>query len=302
MNNFILTCCSTADMTREYFAERNIPYALFHYDLDGVSYPDDLGLTMPSAEFFKKIAAGAAPITSQVNAEEYIALIEPHLAAGTDVLHLTLSSGISGSYNSAKIAQQVLNKRYPDRKFFVVDSLAASSGFGLLVDRVADLRDEGWTAEDAYNWTEQNKLKLHHWFTPQDLKHLRRGGRVSGAAAIVGTLLNICPILNVDNVGHLTPRSKSRGIKNALEALVKRMEDNAQDIKNPENKGLDYSGKCYICNSACLDEAKELAALVESKFPKLDGKVEIFDIGTVIGSHTGCGTIALFFWGSERKD
>lgn len=193
------------------------------------------------------------------------------------------------------IAKANLEERYPERKIYVMDSLAASSGFGLLVDRMADLRDEGMDIDALYQWGIDNRLKLHHWFFSSDLTFYIKGGRVSKTAGFFGGMLGICPLLNVDNLGRLIPRNKIRPKKKVIQTIVDRMEANARD-------GLDYDGKCYMCHSACYEDARAVADLVEARFPKLNGKVEINDIGTTIGSHTGPGTVALFFWGKERVD
>lgn len=293
MANYILSCSSTADLSEAHFRSRSIPYVCFHYMLDGVDYADDLGKSMPLDKFYQAMADGAETRTSQVNAGEYAAYFEPFLRDGQDVLHLTLSSGISGSYGSACTARDELLAKYPDRKLYIVDSLAASSGFGLLVDKLADLRDQGMGIDELHDWAEANKLKLHHWFFSTDLTFFVKGGRISKASGWFGTLLNICPLLNVDDLGRLIPRFKIRGQSKVIREIVARMEEHAQD-------GLDYSGKCYISHSACMEQAEAVARLVEERFPKLNGKVEINDIGTTIGSHTGPGTVALFFWGDER--
>lgn len=211
------------------------------------------------------------------------------------MLHLCLSSGISGTANSAMIAQRELQEKYPERKIYVVDSYAASAGFGLLVDKLADMRDEGKTIDEVYAWAMDNRLKLHHWFFTSDLTFFIKGGRVSKVSGFVGGILNICPLLNVSFEGKLIPRFKIRTKKKVIEACVNQMEALAIN-------GTDYEGKCYISNSACLEDARAVADLVESRFPKLNGKVEIYDIGTTIGSHTGPGTVALFFWGAKRED
>ena len=294
MAEFTLTCCSTADMSRKYFEERDISYVCFHFNMDGVEYPDDMGLSMPIDEFYKRIENGAAPTTSQVNVDQYEALFTPILESGRDILHLTLSSGISGTYNSCMIASNELREKFPDRKLIVIDSLAASSGYGLLIDYAADLRDSGMGAEEAAAKLEEAKLYVHHWFFSTDLTSYYRGGRISKTSMVMGNLLNICPLLNVNDEGKLIPRQKYRGKKKVIEEMVKRMEEHSQN-------GLDYSGKCFISQSACYDDAKKVAALIEQKFPKLNGSVVINDIGTVIGSHTGPGTVALFFWGDKRE-
>ena len=295
MPKFILTCCSTADLPESYFTEHDIPYLCFHYTIDGVEHNDDLGRSMPFAEFYQKIADGAAPTTSQVSFGQYTDCWEPVLKNGNDIVHITLSTGISGTYNSACAARDALLEKYPDRKLYVVDSLGASSGYGMSVDNARVLRDEGKTAEEAAAWLEANRLRVHHWFFSTDLTSYFRGGRISRASCVFGTMLNICPLLNMDNLGRLIPRTKIRGKKNVITEIVSRMEQHAEG-------GLNYSGKCFISNSACYDDARAVADLVEAKFKKLDGKVLSNSVGTVIGSHTGPGTVALFFMGDERVD
>lgn len=295
MSNYVLSCCSTADLSKEHFEERNIKYTCFKYYLDDVCYPDDLGQTIAFDKFYQMMVDGADTKTSQINADEYITYFEPFLEEGKDLIHICLSSGISGAYNSAMIAKNELEEKYPDRKIYIIDSMAASSGFGLLMDKAADLRDAGMTIDELNDWIEKNKLKMHHWFFSTDLTFFVKGGRVSKTAGFVGGILNICPLLNVSHEGTLIPREKIRTKKKVITAIVNKMEQFADD-------GLAYADKCYISNSACLEDAKAVAELVESKFPNLKGKVLINSIGTTIGSHTGPGTVALFFWGKERED
>ncbi len=295
MSDYILSCCSTADLSKEHFQSRDIHYVCFHYFVNDVEYSDDLGESMPFDEFYAKIAAGADTKTSQVNISEYVDYFTEFLEQGKDIVHVTLSSGISGTINSARNAASILRERYPERKIYIVDSLGASSGYGLLMDTAATKRDEGLSAEELTEWLEANKLKLHHWFFSTDLTSYVRGGRISKTAAVFGGLLEICPLLNMDNLGRLIPRAKIRTKKRVIKEIVSKMEQDAQN-------GLDYSGKCYISQSACMEDARAVADLVEAKFPKLNGKVEINSVGTTIGAHTGPGTVALFFWGSERKD
>ena len=293
--SYVLSCCSTADLSREHFESRQIHYVCFHYALDGVEYPDDLGQSIPFDEFYARMAAGADTRTSQVSISEYVEHFSRFLEQGQDVIHVCLSSGISGTINSAQNAALIVRERYPERKIFVIDSLGASSGYGLLMDGAADRRDEGMTVEECARWIEENRLKLHHWFFSTDLSFYVKGGRISKTAAIFGGLLEICPLLNMDNLGRLIPRYKIRTKKKVIRECVKKMEEHARG-------GHDYNGKCYISMSACLPEARAVADLVEEKFPKLNGRVEINSVGTTIGSHTGPGTVALFFWGDERVD
>lgn len=295
MGNYIISCCSTADLEKEHFEKRDIHYICFHFELDGKQYTDDLGQSIPFDEFYRRMQEGASTKTSQINMEEFREYFEPFLKEGKDILHVTLSSGISGVFNSAKLAADELMEQYPERKIYVVDSLGASSGYGLMMDKMADLRDEGKSFDEACLWLEENKLKLHHWFFSTDLTFYIRGGRISKTAGTVGMVLNICPLLNMDNEGRLIPRQKIRTKKKVIQEIANKMKEHAQD-------GEDYSGKCYISQSACYEDARKVADLVEETFPKLSGKVVINNIGTTIGSHTGPGTVALFFWGDERKD
>lgn len=294
MANYVLSCCSTADLTKEHFESRDIHYICFHYKLNGVDHPDDLGQTIPFEKFYKAMDDGAETSTSQVNVSEYVEYFSKFLEEGKDILHVSLSTGISGTYNSAVNAALIAKERYPERKIYVVDSLGASSGYGLLMDKLADLRDSGMEIDELHSWAEEHKLELNHWFFSTDLKFYIKGGRVSKTAGTIGTILGICPLLNMDNEGRLIPRAKIRTKRKVIQEIVKRMEENAEG-------GLDYSGKCYISQSACLDSAEEVARLVEERFPKLCGKVEINYVGTTIGSHTGPGTVALFFWGKKRE-
>lgn len=293
MGNFTLTCCSTADMPRSFFEEHEIPFACFSFLMDGKEYPDDLGRSMDFASFYQKIADGAQPTTSQVSADAYECMWTPLLELGKDILHLTLSSGISGTINSAMVARESLRGKYPNRRIEVVDSLGASSGYGLLVTELCRLRDEGKTLDEAKDWVLESRLRVHHWFFSTNLESYYRGGRISRTSAVFGTVLQICPLLNMNTEGRLIPREKIRTKKRAISEIVLRMEQHAQN-------GLDYSGKCYISNSACYEDARAVADLIEARFKKLDGGVMINSIGTVIGSHTGPGTVALFFFGDER--
>ena len=294
MSDYIISCCSTADLTKEHFSARGISYICFHYELDGKQYRDDLGESMPFDKFYRAMQEGADTKTSQINEAEFEEYFEPFLKQGKDILHVCLSSGISGVVNSANIARDIMSERYPGRKIYIVDSLGASSGYGLLMDRLADLRDEGKSIDEVYQWANENKTRLHHWFFTTDLTFFIKGGRVSKTAGFVGGLLSICPLLTVDREGIFIPRYKIRTKRKVIDAAVKKMEEHAEG-------GLEYSGKCYISHSACNEDARAVADLVEKRFPKLNGNVEIYDVGTTIGSHTGPGTVALFFWGDQRE-
>ncbi len=295
MRDYCLSCCSTADLNEQRFKELEINYIPFHFTLGGKEYVDDCGKSVSPTELYQRMLAGEDSKTSQVTVNDYIRYFEQIIKSGKDILHLTLSSGISGSYNSACVARDELLYEYPDAKIYVVDSLAASSGYGLLMDKLYELKKGGMDIDELYNWTEENKLRLHHWFFSSDLTFFIKGGRVTKTAGLVGNILNICPMLNVDFEGKLIPREKIRGTNKAIKRAVELMEQHAEN-------GLDYDGKVYISNSVCLDDAKKEASLIEERFKKLKGHVEIYPIGAVIGSHTGPGTVALFFWGDKRVD
>ena len=295
MSDYVISCCSTADLSKEHFEKLDVHYCCFHYEMDGVQYLDDLGQSMDFDVFYQRMTDGAMTKTSQINADEYEEYFTQFLSQGKDIIHLTLSSGISGTFNSANLAKALLEDKYPDRKIYVIDSLAASSGYGLLIDHLATMRDSGATIDELAAWVEEHKLNLNHWFFSSDLTFFIRGGRISKAAGAVGTVLNICPLMNVDFEGRLIPRYKIRTKKKVIQAIVDKMAEQAEG-------GTDYSGKCFISHSACEEDAKAVAALVEERFPNLNGHVLINSIGTTIGSHTGPGTVALFFWGQKRVD
>lgn len=296
MNKFLLSCCSTSDLNVKHYKDRGIRYICFHYFLDGIEHKDDFGETLPISEFYKKMEQGAMTKTSQLNAQDYYNYFENLINEGyKEILHLTLSSGISGTINSARIAVNMINEKYKDVKIYIVDSLAASSGYGLLMEKLADLKDEGKSIEEVRDWAENNRLFVNHWFFSTDLKYYVRGGRISKTSGFFGNMLHVCPLLNVNDEGKLIPREKIIGKKKVINAIVQKMIENAKD-------GKDYNDYCYISHSAVFEDAKVVKDKVEDYFPNLKGKVEIFDIGTTIGSHTGPGTVALFFVGKERKE
>ena len=295
MSDYCISCSSTVDLSNEYMRERGIPYVCFHYEMNGLEYPDDMGKTMSSEELFRRMKNGAETKTSQVTVGEYESFFRPILDSGRDILHISFSSGLSGTFNSARLAAESMRSAYPDRRIYVVDSLAASSGYGLLVDRLKDMQEQGADIETVRDFAENNKLFLHHWFFSTDLTFYIRGGRVSKTAGFIGQVLNICPLLNVNDEGKLIPREKIRGKKHVIRRIVEQMVMHAEG-------GRDYAGKCFISESLCMEDARETARLIEETFPKLDGPVRIFPIGTTIGSHTGPGTVAVFFWGDKRTN
>ena len=240
-------------------------------------------------EFYDGLRAGEVSTTSAVNPDGWANVIEPAFAAGQDVLVLAFSSGLSTTYQSAVIAANELMEKYPDRKAYVVDTLCASLGQGLLVWYACQKRDEGYALEELRNWVEENKLNLCHWFTVDDLMFLKRGGRVSATTALVGTMLQIKPVLHVDNEGHLISVAKARGRKASIDALAKKVDE--------LGKGFDNE-TMFISHGDCLEDAEYLAGILKEKYGAK--YVHINHVGTVIGSHAGPGVLALFFLGCHR--
>lgn len=290
---FTLSCCSTVDLPYSYMESRDIPVLFYTYVVDGVEYDDDMGRD-PEAlpRFYRFIREGKLPQTSQINVAAYMEFFERLLQKG-DLLHIAFTSGQSGSVHNAFLAAEELRNKYPERKLVVIDSLCSSSGYGLLVDSAADLRDQGKSLEEVEQWVLAHRNRVHHQFFSSDMTQFRRTGRVSGAAATVATVLNICPIMRLDDTGSIKAYSKVRGKKKAVEVTVETMAQCAEG-------GADYDGKCFVCHSQCPQDAQLLIDAIEQRFPKLKGRIRLCDIGTIIGSHAGPGTVAVFFYGNER--
>ncbi len=295
MSEYILSCESTVDLTKAYLQQRHISYIGYPYELNGQFYRDDFGETLPLENFYRAMEQGANTKTAQINAYEFAQYFEGFLAQGKDVLHICLSSGITGVLNAAQMAKVELEEKYPDRTIYLVDSLAASAGSGLLVEKLADLRDEGMNIEQLWQWVQENKLRVNHWFFSSDLKYYIRGGRISKTAGMAGTMLGICPLLDVNMEGRLITREKIRGKKRVIAALNDKMYLLA-------DKGQNYDQACFIAHSGCPELAMQTAEFLNENFPHIPGGVRIYQIGAIIGAHTGPGTVALFFWGKDRKN
>lgn len=289
MKPYIIVTDNMADLPEEYIAEHGIKVMSLSYVLDGKTYdrehPQDV------REFYMQMRGGSMPTTSQINPEQAKAAFLSCLSEGTDVLYLAFSSGLSGTCGSAQIAAAEIKEenQYPEHKIVVVDTLSASLGEGLLVYKAVQLKEEGKSLEEVAAWVEENKLHLCHNFTVDDLFHLHRGGRVSKATAILGTMINIKPILHVDDEGHLIAIGKVRGRKKSLSALVDRMEEQMKGYTNTE---------VFISHGDCIEDAKYVEKLVRERLG-----IERFVInyvGPTIGAHSGPGTIALFFMGNPR--
>ena len=292
--SYILSCCTTTDLDRGHYERRNIRTIGFHYVVDGKAYVDGQQDGLTIKEFYQHIRNGADTSTSQVAVGEYVDYFRTLLDEGMDVLHVTLSSGISNTVQSANAAADMLRADYPDRKIYIVDSLCASSGSGLFVDLLADRRDAGMGIDELYDWALGHRRDVQHWFCSTDLTYYVKGGRVSKVGGVLGGIFEICPLLNVSPAGKLVVISKVRTKKKVLAALVDKMQQHADN-------GLDYAGKCYISNSDCLEDAQYVKNLILKRFKNVKD-VAIYDIGTTIGCHTGTGTVALFFTGDVRED
>jgi DegV family protein with EDD domain len=287
MLNYFISTSSTSDLPAEYIEKHNIQILKYNYTIDHSEHKDG---DMDAKTFFDLEREGIMPTTSQLTPEEVTVLFDVILGGGHDLLHIEFSSGLSGSYNSVKIVAEEMKQKYPQRKLFVVDSLCASLGLGLLVDYAVRMRDAGKPIDETAKWVEANKLSLNHWFTVDSLSHLHRGGRVTGATAFVGSLLHIKPVLNVDYEGHLIPREKEQGRKRALKCLIEKM---AEYVYKPEGQRI------FISHGDDLEAAQKVAEMVKEKFPMISD-IMIGTLGAVIGAHAGPGTIALFFMGKTR--
>ncbi|MFQ7700585.1 MAG: DegV family protein [Christensenellaceae bacterium] len=280
---------SSSDLPEEYFHEHNLECIKLGFLMEGVSYEGEDGASMEAKAFYAKLRSGAMPSTYQVTAEAAKAHFEKYLAAGKDILVIAFSSGLSGTEGSYRVAAKELKEAYPDRSVAVVDSLCASMGEGLFVDYVVKKADSGATLQDTAAYAEALKPYMCHYFTVDNLFHLKRGGRVSAATAVVGSVLNIKPVLHVDDVGHLVPVSKTMGRKKSVLALMKYME---------QLQTLEEGDPVFISHGDCIEDAEYLAELVKERFP--GHEIRINYIGPVIGTHSGAGTLALFFKGKHR--
>ena len=289
MSEYVISTDNNSDLPEEYLKDHGVGCMYLSYSMDGKNYTH--GNFLPEHEFYEAMRNGSMPTTAQVNPENAKALLEPYLKEGKDILHIAFSSGLSGTYNSSRIAAEKLMEEYPDRRIIVVDSLSASLGQGLLVWLAQQKKELGQTLEDVADWAEKNKLKMVHLFTVDDLNHLYRGGRVSRTTAIVGSMLNIKPVLHVDNEGKLTAIGKVRGRKKALQELVKLMDEKIGSF------GADCD-TIFISHGDCEQDAQYVAAKVKEKYNIKN--IIINQVGATIGAHSGPGTMALFFVGDVR--
>lgn len=290
MRDYVIITDSTTDLTQDLINELGIFVIPMEFNIQGktyLNYADERDITYK--EFYDILRKGGSSSTSLINSSIFMDIFERFLNEGKDILYLGFSSALSGTYNSSCIAAQALQEKYPDNKIYTVDTLSASMGEGLLVYHAVAKKNAGMNIDDLRNWVEDNKLNLCHWFTVDDLNHLKRGGRVSATSAFLGTMLSIKPVLHVDNEGRLIPVEKVRGRKIALSTIFKMMEKTGVDLENQT---------IFISHGDCIEDAESLAQNIREKFNVKD--IKIGYIGPVVGSHSGPGTIALFFFGNER--
>lgn len=290
---FTIITDSCADLLPSFTdAQKDFQVIPLTYDIEGMTYPDSPDGGIPSHEFYEKLRGGAMSKTSQINAALIHDTLLPFLKEGKQVLYIVFSSGLSGTYQSALIAEKTLKEEVPDAQVAMVDSLAASAGEGLLVAYALEMRDQGKSFEEVTKWVEDNKLRMAHWFTVDDLNFLKRGGRCSPAAAFFGSMLSIKPVLHVDNEGHLIAREKARGRKAALKGLVQHMEDSV--VLTPDQSWV------FISHADALQDAEYVSSLIQERFGLPKDRIVLSNIGPVIGSHAGPGTVALFFLAKDR--
>lgn len=283
---FTDSCC---DLPISFVNENNIQVMPIIVNINGEDIPDDLGKSISHKDFYSLIRNGKLPKTSQVNVDTFERNFKKYVREGYSIIYIGFSSALSGCVNSARLAKEIIDEEIKDADITIVDTKSASMGLGLLVYYAANMLKEGKSKEDIVNWLENNKLKVNHWFTVDDLNHLKRGGRVSSTVAIVGTMLSIKPIMHVDNEGRLIPISKVKGRKKAIKVLCDKLKEKIVDSENQT---------VFISHGDCIQEAESLKELILSEVKVKE--IIINNIGPAVGSHSGPGTLALFFIGNSR--
>ena len=287
MNKYVIITDSSADITNDILCDPDLTILQLDVLVEGEESKPNC--EVDTKEFYNKLRGKKTATTSAVSIDTFTKTFEAFLSEGKDVLYIGFSSGLSGTYNAGFVAAKEVADKYPDRKIFTIDTLAASLGEGLLVYYAVKMKNEGADIESVYNFIEKNKLNLCHWFTVDDLFFLKRGGRVSATTAIVGSMLSIKPVLHVDNAGKLINVTKARGRKASIDTMFERMKETAID---PETQTV------YISHGDCIEDAEYLAERIKSELGVKD--IKIGYVGAVIGAHSGPGTLALFFLGTER--
>lgn len=280
------SCC---DLPLKYVEENNVPVLPMTVTLKGREYKDDLGKSLSYKEFYSAVRGGEMPTTAQINAYAFEEEFEKHVSQGKSIICIAFSSALSGTYNSACIAKDMILEKYKDADITVIDSKCASLGEGLLDYYAIEMLKNGASKEEIVNWIEENKLRINHWFTVDDLNHLKRGGRVSSTAAAIGTLLDIKPVMHVDDAGRLIPVTKVKGRKKSIRTLAEELD---KRIVNAKEQVI------FISHGDCLEDVKFLEKLIREKHNVKD--IIINNIGAAVGTHSGPGTVALFFLGEKR--
>jgi DegV family protein with EDD domain len=280
------SCC---DLPKEYIHENKVPVLNMSINFKGQEYKDDFGVSLPYKDFYDEVRKGEMPSTAQINVYDYSEEFKKHVSLGKSIICIVFSSALSGSYNSACIAKDMILEEYKDADITVIDSRCASLGEGLLDYYAIEMLKNGASKDEIITFIENNKLKINHWFTVDDLNHLKRGGRVSATAAVIGTLLNIKPILHVDDEGRLIPVTKEKGRKKSIKALAEELDKN---IVNPEEQVI------FISHGDCIEDVELLKKLILEKHKVKE--IIVNSIGPAVGSHSGPGTVALFFMGEKR--
>lgn len=280
---------SCTDLPLEYVEDNKLPVLSLTCLFKGMEYPDDFGKTLSYKEFYDVVRKGEMPTTSQVNTYRFVEEFKKHIQEGRAVIYIGFSSALSGTVNSAEAAKKAIIEEFENADITVIDSKSASLGYGLLVYYALEMLKSGASKDEIVNWIENNKLKMNHWFTVEDLFHLSRGGRVSKAAAIIGTALDIKPVLHVDNEGRLIPVTKVKGRKKSLRTLAEKLKER---IINPEEQVI------AISHGDCIEDVEYLKEMILKEVKVKD--IIVNYVGPVIGSHSGPGTVALFFMGNER--
>ncbi|MCF0150680.1 MAG: DegV family protein [Firmicutes bacterium] len=291
MSDYIISAESTVDLLPQEIEEFDLKYIPMTFTLNGVNYKDDLGQTMSYDEFYETMAKGAETKTTSVAVGEYIDFFTGYLNEGLDILHVTMSSGISSTYSQATSAANILKEEFPDRKILVLDSMCAGAGFGLVAEEMSVLRKNGASIEEAYEQGLIFRRKVNHLFVPTDLEYLFKGGRLSRTEALVGGLLNICPMICIDPQGKLAVLMKVKGKKKAFKELA------AQALLRAAG-GADFDRILYVCHCHCIDDAEKVAELVREVLPK--AQIRIGNVGLAMGCHSGPGGVALFFAGDRE--
>jgi len=290
---YILSCCSTSDLSLKEYKELDIEHIAFHYYMDNVEHIDDNFTSITSDAFYNAMASGVKTRTSQVNVEEFLNYFESFLKDGNDIIHLTLSSGISGVINSATTAATILSEKYPDRKIYIVDSLCGSGGYALLMYKLSELRKNKASIEEVKTYAENNRLRIIHHLFPSDLRYFFSGGRVRKAVGFISNIIHFCPIIEANKEGKMVFKKQAIGKRKAIFELYNLLKETADN-------GLNYNDLFIIAHAHMKDEAESFKIQIEGEFINLKDKIKIMEIGTTMGSHCGPGTMMLNYFGKRR--